>query len=70
MEQAVGRAVRIGQTKQVYVYHLLLEAEDNDERINIDRLMSEKAEGKGELCRKVLESATRALSVEDLNTHS
>ena len=70
MEQAVGRAVRIGQTKQVYVYHLLLEAEDNDERINIDRLMSEKAEGKGELCKKVLESATRALRVEELNTHS
>jgi SNF2 family DNA or RNA helicase len=29
MEQAVGRAVRIGQTKQVVVYHLHLKAEED-----------------------------------------
>ncbi|NBV77694.1 DEAD/DEAH box helicase [bacterium] len=66
MEQAVGRAVRIGQTKQVVVYHLHLKAEDTDDRINIDRIMMDKAESKGVLCRKVLESATSALKLEEL----
>lgn len=69
MEQAVGRAVRIGQTKQVVVYHLHLKAEDTDDRINIDRIMMDKAENKGALCRKVLESATTAVKLEDLNIY-
>jgi hypothetical protein len=69
MEQAVGRAVRIGQTKQVIVYHLHLKAEEDDERMNIDRFMANKAEEKGELCRKVMESATTAVHLADLSTH-
>jgi len=54
MEQAVGRAVRIGQRKTVSVYHLRLKEE---EALNIDSYMFEKAGAKGDLCRKVLESA-------------
>ena len=54
MEQAVGRAVRIGQQKVVTVYHLRLKEE---EALNIDSYMFEKADAKGDLCRKVLESA-------------
>jgi SNF2 family DNA or RNA helicase len=56
MEQAVGRAVRIGQREVVEVYHLVLEEE---EAINIDAVMREKAESKGSLCRAVLEAACR-----------
>lgn len=45
MDQAVARAVRMGQTKQVHVYHLLLEAEKSGS-INIDELINSKAEEK------------------------
>jgi SNF2 family DNA or RNA helicase len=54
MEQAIGRAVRIGQREVVKVYHLRLEEE---EAINIDSVMMEKAAAKGDLCRAVLECA-------------
>jgi len=64
MDQAVGRAVRIGQKKQVIVYHLHLKAED-DENLNIDHFMFEKAESKGGLCKEVLEIAMKPA---DLNT--
>lgn len=67
MQQAVGRAVRIGQKKQVVVYHLHLKAEEDDERINIDALMNAKAEGKGSLCKTVLESATTTIAPEELS---
>jgi SNF2 family DNA or RNA helicase len=67
MGQAVGRAVRIGQTKQVVVYHLHLKAEESEERMNIDRFMAGKAEEKGELCSKVLQSATSAVKLADLS---
>ena len=56
MEQAIGRAVRIGQREVVQVYHLVLKEE---EAVNIDRVMREKAESKGDLCRMVLEMACR-----------
>ena len=58
MDQAVGRAVRIGQKKQVVVYHLHLKAED-DENISIDRFMFDKAENKGALCKEVLDIAMK-----------
>lgn len=54
MDQAVARAVRIGQKKVVTVYSLRLKEE---EALNIDAYMFEKAATKGDLCRKVLESA-------------
>ena len=56
MDQAVGRAVRIGQRDAVQIYHLILKEE---EQLNIDAFMKEKADAKGELCRKALEYATR-----------
>lgn len=54
MDQAVGRAVRIGQTKVVTVYNLRLKEE---EALNIDTYMFEKAGAKGDLCKKVLAEA-------------
>jgi SNF2 family DNA or RNA helicase len=51
MDQAIARAVRIGQTKVVNIYHLRLDAEA-DSTINIDELVSQKAEQK----RKMLEA--------------
>jgi SNF2 family DNA or RNA helicase len=47
MDQAIGRAVRIGQTKKVMVHHLILKEE---ETMNIDMTMLEKAESKRQLC--------------------
>jgi len=55
MDQAVGRAVRMGQHDVVQVHHVILKEE---EAINIDALMQEKASAKGELCRTALEMAT------------
>ena len=51
MDQAIGRAVRIGQTKKVIVHHLILKEE---ETMNIDRTMLEKAESKRSLCQDFL----------------
>ena len=59
MEQAVGRAVRIGQHKQVVVTHLNLKEE---EAMNIDNYMREKAAAKGALCAAVLAVATTRVS--------
>ena len=56
MEQAIGRAVRIGQKAEVQVYHLRLEEEEN---INIDKVMMAKAEEKGDLCKATLAMASR-----------
>ena len=50
MDQAIARAVRMGQTEIVKVYHLHLVAE-NDSTINIDMLINKKADEK----RKMLE---------------
>ena len=51
MDQAVGRAIRIGQTKKVIVHHLHLKEE---ETTNIDLMMFEKAERKRTLCEEFL----------------
>jgi len=59
MDQAIGRAVRIGQLKQVIVHNLILEEEDT---LNIDKLMNSKAEQKGQLNQKVLSYANNNLS--------
>jgi SNF2 family DNA or RNA helicase len=58
MEQAIGRAVRIGQRAEVQVYHLRLQEEDN---LNIDKVMMAKAEEKGDLCKATLEMASRVI---------
>jgi SNF2 family DNA or RNA helicase len=46
MDQAIARAVRMGQTQVVKIYHLHLEAEENKKTINIDRLINSKARQK------------------------
>ena len=51
MDQAIARAVRMGQTKTVQVYHLALAAE-KEGSLNIDSLVYAKADQK----RKMLES--------------
>jgi SNF2 family DNA or RNA helicase len=55
MDQAVGRAVRIGQTEQVEVHHLVLKEE---ETMNIDKHMLEAAETKRSLCCNFLSMAS------------
>ena len=50
MDQAIARAVRMGQTNVVKVYHLRLAAE-KESTINIDTLVDSKANEK----RKMLE---------------
>ena len=67
MDQAVGRAVRIGQESQVEVHHFRLEEEKS---VNIDRLMIEKVEQKRELCDWFLENASRGLVEEEEDTIS
>jgi SNF2 family DNA or RNA helicase len=61
MDQAVGRAVRIGQKNQVVVHHIrLLEEEkimDENVIINIDDLMMDKVESKRILCNEFLAKA-------------
>ena len=60
MEQAVGRAVRIGQKKVVTVYNLHLKEEG---AINIDTYMFDKANSKGEMCKKALLMANTSVSL-------
>ena len=56
MNQAVGRAVRIGQMKQVVVHHLHL---NEEKTLNIDRIINEKAQIKGLLNKKIIAMANR-----------
>lgn len=63
MDQAVGRAVRIGQEEQVEVHHFRLEEEKS---MNIDKMMIEKVEQKRELCDWFLENASRGAMDEDI----
>jgi SNF2 family DNA or RNA helicase len=58
MEQAVGRAVRIGQKNQVTVHHMVLKEEAG---LNIDRHMQSRAEAKGKMCREVLAAANHSI---------
>jgi SNF2 family DNA or RNA helicase len=59
MEQAVGRAVRIGQKNIVKVYNLSLKEE---EALNIDKYMLDKASEKGHLCKEVLSASNMTIS--------
>ena len=61
IDQAIGRAVRIGQTEVVEVHHIQLEEERMAKMISIDKMMSEKAAEKGELCRWFLNAADHLL---------
>ena len=62
MDQAVGRAVRIGQTKRVEVHHIRLEEEAS---LNIDAMMISKVDAKREMCNWFLDNASRG----DLTTN-
>lgn len=52
MDQAIARTVRMGQKKKVHVIHLRLAEEDT---LNIDELMSQKAEEKREILKDIFE---------------
>jgi len=52
MDQAIARAVRMGQTKVVKVFHLHLAAE-KEKSINIDRMVNAKAEEKRRMLDKL-----------------
>jgi SNF2 family DNA or RNA helicase len=52
MDQAIARAVRMGQTKQVIIYHLRLAAE-KESTINIDLLVQLKADEKRKMLNKL-----------------
>jgi hypothetical protein len=52
IDQAVARAVRMGQTKVVQVYHLHLKAEQEN-TINIDAMVNAKAEEKRIMLKKL-----------------
>ena len=52
MDQAIARAVRMGQHEVVKVYHLRLEAEDT-KTINIDKVVSAKAMEKRAMLEKL-----------------
>ena len=56
MNQAIGRAVRIGQKNQVIVHHLHL---NEEKTMNIDRFMHEKAKMKGALNERILSMANK-----------
>jgi SNF2 family DNA or RNA helicase len=60
MDQAIGRAVRIGQREVVHVHFLKLREE---EVINIDAIMMDKADFKGKLCAYVLTHAMTQVSL-------
>lgn len=62
MDQAIGRAVRIGQTEQVEVHHLVLKEEAS---MNIDKRMLAKAESKRDLCQRFLRIARQEDEEED-----
>jgi len=54
MDQAIARAVRMGQTKVVQVYHLRLAAE-HSKTINIDEMVNAKAEEKRKMLTMLFE---------------
>ncbi len=56
MDQAVGRVLRLGQTRRVVIHHLALE-EEYENSMNIDDYINERVEMKRTLCRSLLEAA-------------
>ncbi len=62
MDQAVGRAVRIGQKEIVEVTMLLLKEE---ETMNIDEMMIEKAESKRNILMSAFQHASRGIEDAD-----
>ena len=65
MDQAIGRAVRIGQKETVEVFMLVLKEE---ETMNIDETMLQKAESKRGMLEKVFLHASRGLQAKEPET--
>jgi SNF2 family DNA or RNA helicase len=63
MDQAIARAVRMGQTQIVKVYHLRLAAE-NANSINIDELINAKAEEKRKMLEKLFAMCSQGTEYE------
>jgi SNF2 family DNA or RNA helicase len=61
MDQAVGRAVRIGQAEVVEVTMLVLKEEEVEDRINIDKLMLDKVDMKRGVLQKLFTGAARGI---------
>lgn len=64
MDQAIARAVRMGQTEVVRVYHLRLEAE-MENAVNIDELVNAKAEEKRRMLVKLFRLCAKGEEVEE-----
>jgi transcription termination factor 2 len=60
MDQAVGRVLRLGQTKKVHVHYLML-SEEMDTSLNIDDYINERVEMKRALCQRLLDAANRQI---------
>ena len=64
MDQAIARAVRMGQTEVVKVYHLRLAAEHKS-AINIDEMINAKAEEKRKMLEKLFAMCSQGVKYED-----
>jgi SNF2 family DNA or RNA helicase len=64
MDQAIARAVRMGQQKIVEVYHLKLDAE-NKISLDIDALVSSKAEQKRSMLERLFTLCAQPLQAVD-----
>ncbi len=63
MDQAIGRAVRIGQKEEVEVIMLLLKEEGS---LNIDDAMIQKAETKRDLLTNIFRHANKGVEEEEV----
>jgi SNF2 family DNA or RNA helicase len=61
MDQAVGRVIRLGQTRSVIVHHLSLD-EEQEVSLNIDDFINERVEQKRTICQTLLEAADHRVS--------
>ena len=61
MDQAIARAVRMGQTRVVKVWHLHLAAE-HETAVNIDELVNAKAEEKRSMLKKLFAMCSKTES--------
>jgi SNF2 family DNA or RNA helicase len=64
MDQAVARAVRMGQKETVKVYHLRLAAE-HESAINIDEMINAKAEEKRKMLEKLFAMCSKGTDYKD-----
>jgi SNF2 family DNA or RNA helicase len=63
MDQAAGRVLRLGQTRQVEIHYIALEEED-ESSLNIDDYMNERVEMKRTLCKDLLAAANHTVKTD------